>query len=282
MSNSVKIPTVHVISDSVGETARAVASAACAQFGVLHPKIEVLNKVTNSASVYDYLDTHSRIHAENLDDNRLLVFYTLVDPKLRRDVQAYISQHDNIFGVDLLTDAIEKISAMTGLTPEEKPGTLREVTTDYYKKIAAMEFTIDHDDGRNPQDLTRADIVIIGVSRTSKTPTSIYLAQQGFSVANVPLDTKTEPPYELFAVEKTRLFGLLSTPSVLSEIRKKRLGEMNSIVGEYADIEHIYQDLESSRKFMRQLGCIVLHTDGCAIEETAQRILNYYTKFHGL
>lgn len=282
MCAQAKIPTVHVISDSVGETAKAVAGAACAQFGELHPKIEVLGKVTSSRQIFEYLNEHSKIHESNLNDNRLLVFYTIVNPDLRRELQDYISSHTNIYGVDLLTDAINKISDMTGFTPDAQPGSLRAVTADYYKKIAAMEFTIDHDDGRNPHDLTRADIVIIGVSRTSKTPTSIYLAQQGYAVANVPLDTKTDPPYELFAVEKTRLFGLLSTPSVLSEIRKKRLGEMDSIVGEYADIEHIYQDLEQSRKFMRQLGCIVLHTDGCAIEETAQRILNYYTKFHGL
>ena len=95
----------------------------------------------------------------------------------------------------------------------------------YFKRIEAIEFTIAHDDGRNPQELSQADIVLLGVSRSSKTPTSIYLAQQGYKVSNIPLDPTTEPPRELLDVERTRLFGLMTTAEVLIGIRQRRLGE---------------------------------------------------------
>ncbi len=274
-------PTVHVISDSVGETAKTVATAACAQFGVKDPKIEVFGKVTSTEQIKDILDKHKCEHIAKGIDSRLLVFFTIVSSEIRRGVKEIVDSDPDIYAVDLLTGAVNVISEMTGKEPQSTPGTLRALDPVYYRKIAAVEFTIEHDDGRNPQDLARADMVIIGVSRTSKTPTSIYLAQGGFCVANVPLDTKTQPPSELYDVDPKRLFGLMSTPDVLAEIRRRRIGEKASILAsEYADIDSIYEDLEASREFMRQLGCVVIRTDGRAVEETAQRILDYYHTWH--
>ncbi len=280
-NSSADFPTVHVISDSVGETAKTVATAACAQFGVTDPKIEVFGKVRSVDQIKEFIARHKKEHAKKGIDTRLLVFFTIVSSEIRSGVKEIVENDDDVFAVDLLTGAVNVISEMTGQKPQYTPGTLRALDPVYYRKIAALEFTIEHDDGRNPQDLARADIVIIGVSRTSKTPTSIYLAQSGFCVANVPLDTKTQPPKELYDVDPKRLFGLMSTPDVLAEIRRRRIGEKATILAsEYADIDSIYEDLESSRDFMRQLGCIVVHTDGRAVEETAQRILDYYHTWH--
>jgi hypothetical protein len=146
--------------------------------------------------------------------------------------------------------------------------------------MEALEFTISHDDGRNPQDLTQADIVILGVSRTSKTPLSIYLAQQGFKVANVPLDLQTDPPREVYSVDPTRLFGLMTTPDVLHDIRARRIKGVEKVAGRYADEEYIYEDLENARALMRRLGCYVLRTDRRAVEEVAQELLSYYLTTH--
>ena len=145
-----------------------------------------------------------------------------------------------------------------------------------------MEFTIAHDDGSNPQDLTQADIVLIGVSRSSKTPLSIYLSQLGYRVANIPLDPKTEPPKQIYDVKTTRLFGLMTSPQILVDIRKRRLSkaEASSAARSYADYESVCQDLDRSRELMRKLGCIVVHTDNKAIEESAQEILRYYSAFN--
>lgn len=274
-------PTVHVISDSVGETAKTVATAACAQFGITDPKIEVFGKVRSIEQIEELLDKHKKDHIEKGVDSRLLVFFTIVSSEIRAGVKQIVDSDPDIYAVDLLTGAVNVISEMTGFKPQATPGTLRALDPVYYRKIAALEFTIEHDDGRNPADLSRADIVIIGVSRTSKTPTSIYLAQSGYCVANVPLDTKTEPPKQLYDVDPKRLFGLMSTPDVLAEIRRRRIGDRATILAsEYSDIDSIYEDLEASREFMRQLGCVVVRTDGRAIEETAQKILDFYHAWH--
>lgn len=273
-------PTIHVISDSIGETARSVAQAASAQFGVTNPKIEILSKVKSFEQVKNYLEEHSEYHIEQLGDDRLLVFYTLVHGEMRDKVSAYIDGQDNIYGVDLLTSAIDAIADISGITPNSSPGALRVADINYFHRVEALEFTIEHDDGRNPQDLSKADIVLIGVSRTSKTPLSIYLAQHGFHVANIPLDADTEPPVELFDVETTRLFGLMSTPDVLEGIRQRRLGTAGNIAGKYADLEYIYNDLERARSLMRKLGCYIIRTDGKAVEETAQEIISFYMRTH--
>lgn len=278
-----KFPTIHVISDSIGETARAVAQAASAQFGMTNPKIEVLGKVKTFEQVRDYLEEHAEYHVESLGDDRLLVFYTLVHGEMRDKVSAFIDSKENIYGVDLLTAAIDAIADISGLTPNSSPGALRVADINYFHRVEALEFTIEHDDGRNPQDLTSADIVLIGVSRTSKTPLAIYLAQHGFHVANIPLDYDTDPPHELFDVEKTRIFGLMSTPDVLEGIRSRRLGVANDVASaNYSDLEYIYNDLERARELMRKLGCYVIRTDGKAVEETAQEIIGYYMKCHTL
>lgn len=283
------LPTIHVISDSVGITAQAVARAAASQFGVTEPSIEVLAKVKSFEQVRDFLEEHTRHHQEVFGDPSMLVFFTLVNGDMRDKVAAYVENHPTIVAVDLMTDAVNAIAKMSGQQPTHTPGSLRAVNEEYFRRIEALEFTIGHDDGRNPEDLTRADIVLIGVSRSSKTPLSIYLAQQGYRVANVPLDPTTEPPEQIFDVDRTRLFGLMITPEVLLDIRRKRLkkaagknggGQFTMLAQNYADPEYIYRDLEASRALMRRLGCIVVHTEGRAVEETAQEILRYYERSH--
>lgn len=279
---SSRIPTIHIISDSVGATAQAVARAAAAQFGVTNPKIETLPKVKTYEEIQAFLDEHSRYHVETLGDDRMLVFYTLVDTEVRNRVSAYVENHPNIMAVDLITNAVEAISQMSGMQPAYRPGSLRVADPNYFRRIEAMEFTIAHDDGRNPQDLTQADIVLLGVSRSSKTPLSIYLSQQGYKVANIPLDPSTEPPREVYDVDRTRLFGLMTTAEVLVDIRQKRLGagKASIVAGSYADPEYVYDDLEKARALMRKLGCIIVRTEKRAVEETAQEILRYYERAH--
>ena len=210
--SSTELPTIHVISDSVGLTAQAVARAAAAQFGVTNPVIEVLPKVRTFEEIKEFIDEHSAVHKRNTGDGRMLVFYTLVDRDLSRQLAEYAGGRDDIVAVDLVTDAIGAIAHMTGKQPSTKPGGLHVADQYYFRRIEAIEFTIAHDDGRNPQELHQADIVLLGVSRSSKTPTSIYLSQQGYKVANIPLDPTTEPPAELEQVDRTRLFGLMTTP----------------------------------------------------------------------
>lgn len=276
------VPTIHVVSDSTGVTAQAVARAAAAQFGVTNPKIRVFSKATNIESIREFLDNRRAQYLERYGNDQIIVFYTMVNARLRQELEAYLAQHPAIIAVDIMTSVIGALSRVTGLEPANEPGAIRAPDANYYRRIEAVEFTIAHDDGRNPHELTKADIVLLGVSRTSKTPLSIYLSQQGYKVANIPLDPSTLPPKEVYDVDRTRLFGLMTSPEVLISIRKRRIGSAAHIAPRYADPEYVYEDLEQSRKLMRKLGCIIVHTENRAVEETAQEILRYYERAHPL
>ncbi|MGI6046233.1 MAG: pyruvate, water dikinase regulatory protein [Eggerthellaceae bacterium] len=279
-SDEATIPTIYVISDSVGVTGQAVARAAAVQFGVSNPDIDTLPKVSSFMEIKEFLDARSEYHKTHFGDPRILVFYTLVDDDLAEQLTRYCAENPRFIGVDLMTDATRAIAEITGREPSAKPGGLHVADSYYFRRIEAVEFTIDHDDGRRPHELGEADIVLLGVSRTSKTPLSIYLSQQGYKVANIPLDLYSDPPKEIYNVDRTRLFGLVTDPDLLVSIRKRRLGAANSVAKNYADPTYVYEELDSARRLMRRLGCIVIHTEKRAVEETAQEILMYYEHMH--
>lgn len=278
--NNTTLPTIHVISDSVGLTAQAMARAVCVQFGEPNPCIEVLSHVRSFEEVKSFIDAHGAFHKQQLGDDKLLIFYTLVDSDLRKQVKEYTDSCPHVVAVDLLTDAIESMASLSGKTPSKRPGGLHVADQYYFRRIEAIEFTIAHDDGRNPQEMNQADIVLLGVSRSSKTPTSIYLSQQGYKVSNIPLDPETEPPKQIYEIDRTRIFGLMTTPEVLVGIRQRRLGNAAGVASKYADLNYVYEDLDKARALMRKLGCIVIHTENRAVEETAQEILRYYERAH--
>lgn len=273
-------PTIYVVSDSVGLTGQSIARAAAVQFGIEAPHVEVLSKVRSFEQIRSFLEEHVSRGVQRDGNDRLLLFYTLVTNELADKLCTYVAEHPNIVAVDIMTPALKAIASMTGLAPSQLPGKLHVANQQYFSRIEAVEFTIAHDDGRNPHELAKADIVLLGVSRSSKTPLSIYLSQQGFKVANVPLDMHTEPPKEIYDVDPTCLFGLMTTPDVLVDIRKRRLGNACSVAGSYADPEYVYDDLERARALMRKLGCIVVHTERRAVEETAQEILAHFARNH--
>lgn len=278
--SSKALPTIHIVSDSVGTTAQAVARAAAACFEVFDPAMEILPHVNSPKELISEIDSHVSLH-RRLGETPFVLFYTLVAPNTREALLDYVEKNnDVVIAVDAMSNALGALSKASGVEPITKPGRIHSVNEYYFRRIDAMEFTISHDDGRNPQDLTEADIVLIGVSRSSKTPLSIYLSQMGYRVANVPLDPQSDPPKEIFDVDPTRLFGLIISAEILADIRKKRLGKATNVAASYADLECVYQDLESARALMRKLGCIVIRTDNRAIEETAQEILRYYENAH--
>lgn len=269
------VPTVHVISDSLGDTAADVALAAAAQFphGTVH--IVRLPKVANIDQVRHFIDECGR----DVEAGKLLFFHTVANRELRGQVQAELDAR-GIASLDLLGPALDAVANLTGESPMGEAGVIRRTDERYFRRIDAMEFFVAHDDGRNPEDLTKADIVLVGVSRTSKTPLSMYLSFHGFKVANIPLARGVEPPRELFDVEPFRIFGLISTPEVLSAVRNERLGSLEAkrVAGSYADPYYIQEELDEARALMRRLGCIVIHTNGRAVEETAQIIRGYFQR----
>jgi [pyruvate, water dikinase]-phosphate phosphotransferase / [pyruvate, water dikinase] kinase len=266
------LPEILIISDSLGDTAAAVAHAAASQFAEDAFDISRFYKASSITQIKTFLNNH----LERLEPGEeIVLLYTIVDSTLRDQMVAFI-QGKPIRAVDLISGAIEAIAQSTGERPIYRSGVNRVVDEAYFKRIAAMEFAVDHDDGRNPDDLTSADIVLVGVSRTSKTPLSMYLSSLGYKVANIPLATGVEPPPQLFKVAQDKVFGLISTPEVLEEIRRKRLGEAAAAVASsYVKRDGIEDDLDDARRVMRRIGCRVIRTDYRAIEDTAQEILRF-------
>ena len=259
--------TVHVISDALGDTACEVVLAAAGQFREGSVRIARLPRVTGIDEVERYLAPHIA------SGEPIAVFHTIVDPELRSQL-AFTLRHLDVPSVDLMGPALDALSALLGDRPAGTPGVIHRTDERYFRRIEAMEYFVAHDDGRGADDLSDADIVLIGVSRTSKTPLSMYLAFQGYRVANVPLARGVEPPPSIFEVDPMRLFGLLSTADIVAGIRERRLGDGESRVraASYADPEEVASELEEAHALMRRLGCFVVRTDRRAIEESAAEI----------
>lgn len=263
-----KLATVLVISDALGETAASVALAAAGQFDEGAVTIERLSRVQDARQVKRYLESLAGAA------KKIAAFHTIVQDELRSEVAGLLVEQ-GIAAVDLLGPAIDTIAALTGLAPKGIPGIIHQTDERYFQRIACMEYAVEHDDGRGADDLSEADIVLIGVSRTSKTPLSMYLALQGYRVANIPLAPQVEPPQALFEVDPARIFGLVTTVEAIAPIRVQRLGtaQAQSAAGSYADPDAIELEFAYARSLMKRLGCFVVHTDGKAIEESATEII---------
>lgn len=264
-------PTVIVISDSLGDTACEVVLAASGQFDEGVFRVLRLPKVTSVEQVKSFVGP--RVDADHRD---IAVFHTIVDPALRARVLDYLGML-HIRSVDLIGPTLAVLSSLIGVPPKGVAGVIHRTDDRYFHRIEAMEYFVEHDDGRGCDDLSGADIVLLGVSRTSKTPLSMYLAYQGYKVANVPLAHGMEPPKSIYEVDPMRLFGLISTVDVISEIRDSRLGDdyARAVAGSYAEPESVRSELEEARALMKRLGCFVVRTDGKAIEESASEIISH-------
>jgi regulator of PEP synthase PpsR (kinase-PPPase family) len=257
--------TVHVLSDALGETGEMVARAAAAQFRGGDFRIERLEKITTPEQLRATVEMHC--------GSDCIFFYTLVDAPLRAEMERLASTGVNV--VDVLGPAVALLARAIGHRPAGEAGAMHRTDAEYFDRIEATEFAVMHDDGRLPEDMGVADVVLIGVSRTGKTPLAMYMASKGYRVSNVPLAPGMEPPSQLFEVDPKRIFGLAADAKVLVDIRCERMREMGMLVPHYAEREDVEQELDEARALMRRLGCIVIRTDNRAVEETAQEIARY-------
>lgn len=257
--------TIHVLSDSLGETGETVARAVSAQFDPNAFRIERLPKVSTPEELRASVSAHCGTDG--------IFFYTFVNDALRAEMGALVESGVN--AVDLLGPAVALLRTVSGFESTGEAGAIRRTDQDYFDRIDAMDFAVRHDDGRNVEGLPEADIVLVGVSRTSKTPLSMYLAFKGYRVANVPLAPGMAPPGELYELDPRRVFGLTTSADILLEIRSACMRELGGWVPGYADREAIEVELEEARAVMRHIGCIVVRTDDRAIEEIAREITSH-------
>ncbi|HLO11934.1 MAG TPA: pyruvate, water dikinase regulatory protein [Pseudoneobacillus sp.] len=260
---------IYVVSDSVGETAELVTKAALSQFNgsdIILKRFPYVEDLENIDEV---------ISLVKLDKG--MIAFTLVKPDIREYMKQQASEA-GIYACDLIGPLMDRIQELSGKTPLFEPGLVRKLDEDYFKKVEAIEFAVKYDDGRDPRGILKADIVLVGVSRTSKTPLSQYLAHKRLKVANVPLVPEVDPPEELFLVPPEKCFGLKISPEKLNNIRKERLISLGlNDQASYANIERIKEEINYFTKIVDRIGCSIIDVTNKAVEETANVIL-YHIK----
>jgi regulator of PEP synthase PpsR (kinase-PPPase family) len=255
---------IHVISDSTGETAAKLAEAVESQFPdqefelVRHPRITSLDDV--------------QLAAARARGRRAVVMFTLVEPELR-DAMRMLCKRYRLHYCDLLGHPLEAVARVSGRPATMRPRAQPNLDSGYFKRMAAIEFAVRYDDGVAPHGLKDADIVLVGVSRSSKTPLSMYLGYLGYKTANVPIVKGIEPPKELWEIDPAKVVGLTIDAAALAGIRSRRVRDMRSSKRRYADLNDIYEELEEAEAVHRRLGCPVIEVSNLAIEETARRII---------
>jgi regulator of PEP synthase PpsR (kinase-PPPase family) len=254
-----------VVSDALGETAEQVSRAALTQFGDGVFRVVRAPRMTTVRQLQDWAYTKCR-------ETPCVVVYTLATPELRAEMDRLI-EGGVVRGVDVMGETVGLLADVSGRDPAWRSGGTLRAGRGSLAWFEALEFAFRHDDGKHPEELTHADVVLIGASRTSKTPLSMYLAFRGHAVANVPLMADVEPPPELFDVERRKVFGLMTEPDLLVRIRAKRAAEMGSFGGTYASRDAVERDLTAARRVMRRIGCTLVWTGDRAIEEAAQEII---------
>lgn len=256
-----KPQVIYVCSDAVGETAEAVAKATMRQFSSGQVAIRRKGHIRSEEEIV-------RIVAEAKNVQGFIA-YTLVQPELREMMKAE-AQRCGVRTVDVMGPMMQAyIDTFNGL-PKREPGLLHAIDDDYYKRIEAIEFAVKFDDGKDARGLLQAQVVLIGVSRTSKTPLSIYLAHKGIKVANLPLMPEVKLPTELAPAPGRLIVGLVMQPAKLLKIRTERLRAMGlPATAQYASEARIEEELAYASQVMRSLGCKEIDVSDRAIEETA-------------
>jgi [pyruvate, water dikinase]-phosphate phosphotransferase / [pyruvate, water dikinase] kinase len=254
---------LHVVSDSTGETAVRLVHALEAQFPeqefeeIRHPKVETVDDL--------------RLTVERARGRPAVVVYTIVEPKLRASMRS-LCRSARLHYCDLLGQPMEAVAKVSGQAARMTPGAPPPLDSNYFKRMAAIEFAVKFDDGV-PAGLEEADVVLVGVSRTSKTPLSIYLGYLGYKAANVPIVKGIEPPQALFEVDPLKIIGLTIDASRLAEIRQQRASRMGGDQRAYTELAKIYEELEAAEGVHRRLGCPVIEISALSIEETAARVI---------
>lgn len=260
-----KRQSVIIVSDSVGETAELVIRAGLSQFTNSDYQIERIPYVDDQKTIDETLEIA-------LADEAIIGF-TIVDPNLRHYLITKAKQL-HIEAIDIIGPVIDAMEKTFNEQPKLEPGLLYKLDKDYFKRIEAIEFAVRYDDGRDARGITCADIVLIGVSRTSKTPLSQYLAHKRFRVANVPLVPEVDPPEQLYTIDPKKCIGLKTSAEKLNEIRKERLKALGlDDDAMYASKKRIEEELLFFDKIVSKIGCKVIDVSNMAIEETANIIM---------
>lgn len=267
--------TIYILSDGTGETAASMVRAALVQYHDHEVNIVRCKNVRTDAQVETILDEAA--------EKKGFIVYTVVSANLRMRLQE-LAQKKSVLAVDLLGPLLagfDQYFEVTSSHPEA--GLLRSVNEDYFKRIEAIEFTVKHDDGKEVRYLDQADIILVGISRTSKTPLSIFLSHKGWKVANIPLVLGVPVPEELFKTDQRKIVGLTIDVQKLSKIRRNRLDKFGDSAGEYAAVSHIQREIDYAMElFKKNKRWPIFDVTERALEETASEIIRLVSSRMGI
>ncbi|PSR23616.1 MAG: phosphoenolpyruvate synthase regulatory protein [Sulfobacillus acidophilus] len=260
---------VYIVSDSLGETAERVVHGAAIQFD--HDvKIERVPYVVDQDGIDRVL---SRTQRESS-----VIVYTMVRPELR-EYLAEAARARGVPHVDVMGPMLDALQGVLQVPPRLIPGLSHRLDHEYFARVEAVEFAVKYDDGKDPKGIRDADVVLLGVSRTSKTPVSLYLANHRLKVANVPLVPEVPVPSEVFREGRRKAVGLMIDPDLLMSIRRQRLKSLGlGSTAQYATMERIVVELEYAWDIFNRLKCPVIDVSNHAVEETATRVLELRNK----
>ena len=261
---------LHLVSDSTGETVSSVARATFAQFDDVEPEEFVWTLVRTKTQLERVI--------ESIRENPGVVMYTLVDNALR-DILKMECAKRGLPCIGVLANVISEMSAYLGQETHALPGKQHELNEDYFSRVDAINYALAHDDGQGHWELGEADIVLVGVSRTSKSPTCVYLAYKGYKSANIPFVLDCPLPPELATITKPLIVGLTVSPERLQQIRKTRLQSLKQEHDtNYVDMEHLQREIAESRKLFNKYKWPVIDVTKRSVEETAATIIQYAKK----
>ncbi|HEX6303291.1 MAG TPA: pyruvate, water dikinase regulatory protein [Anaerolineales bacterium] len=261
---SEEILNIFAVSDATGTTAERVVQAALIQFDGSLVSIKRYGGVRKPSQIHEIMDEASEAGG--------FVVHTFVSEDLRT-VILNEGRASNVMTFDLMGPLLARLSELLATAPRSEPG-MSFLDSSYMQRIDAIDFTVRHDDGRNVHDIDRSEIVLLGVSRTSKTPLSIYLAYRGWRVANVPLILTVEPAPILFELPRKRVVGLVVKPERLSQLRKVRAQKLGIVPQGYADLEHIRKEITYAYEiFERRRDWPIVDVTNKSIEEAAAEVV---------
>ncbi|MGX7030866.1 pyruvate, water dikinase regulatory protein [Vagococcus zengguangii] len=263
---SIEKQFIYILSDSAGETASNLANAVIAQYE------QVEFNVIKNIFITDLHDLSEILN--NAKKQNAMIIHTLITDEFTQYVNDFCRQKQ-LFCLDILSPLVNEIEQRTAIHPTKLVGAAHTLNKEYFKRMDAMEFAVTYDDGKDPKGFLEADIVLLGVSRTSKTPLSLFLANKNLKVANLPIMPQATLPKEIWQVDPKKIVGLTNDPSILNKIRQKRMIayglDPNTA---YSDIENINQELAYAQKLYDMIGCIVINVANRSIEETSSMILH--------
>ncbi len=262
---------IYLVGEGTGETISKIARAALAQFHRENVKVNTFFLVKDE----NYIE---RIVKHAVKDDALIAF-SIVQPDLR-DYLIREADHHGVKAIDVIGNFIIQLSIFLKEKPLAIPGRQYILDEDYFRRIEAINFAVKHDDGRHPQGLKIADMILVGLSRTGKTPLSTYLANQGWKVANVPIHPDMDPPEELFQVDQRKIFGLIINVESLVKLREARLEQLGlESNAKYADPVQVADEIEWSKSFFKKNPrWHIVDVSNKAIEEVAASIVSTYQK----